>query len=46
MIFKNGNLFFRAKQKDIGTYTEIFEIAYKGDFKSLMIVPIRIIILP
>jgi hypothetical protein len=46
MSYRNGILYFQAKQKDVGFYTEMVTIAVKGDAASTQVIPLRIRVLP
>ena len=46
MTYRNGMLYFRAFQKDIGTYREVITVAMKGGVGAPQLVTMRIRVLP
>jgi hypothetical protein len=46
MTYRNGILYFRAFQKDVGTYSEVVTVAIKGGAGPPQLVSMRIRVLP
>ena len=46
MTYRNGILYFRAFQKDVGTYSEEVTVAIKGGVGAPLLVTMRIRVLP
>ena len=46
MTYRNGILYFRAFQKDVGTYSEVVTVAIKGIVGAPLLVTMRIRVLP